>query len=153
MASLERSSGQTHLYGWVDIDGIELYLCDGVTPKQLPRGWLGLIRLGVCSSRGLNQLEVIWPRTLVGHMEAYKKSHFLGVLSDECDLLRQHGGAIGMGGARTTTANGLVTFKPDPPQRDFFQTLTSLPQTSDQADTDAIFAGFGLRSHFELAGE
>ena len=49
-------------------------------------------------------------------------------------------------------AEGLPSEEPDPPKRDFFHHQV-LAADFDQADTDAIFAGFGFRSHAELAEE
>ena len=47
---------------------------------------------------------------------------------------------------------GLTVHEPDAPKRDFFHHQV-LAADFDQAETDAIFAGFGFRSHAALAGE
>ena len=47
---------------------------------------------------------------------------------------------------------GETVHEPDPPKRDFFHHQV-FAADFDQADTDAIFAGFGFRSHAELAEE
>ena len=49
-------------------------------------------------------------------------------------------------------AAGEIVHEPDPPKRDFFHHQV-LAADFDQSDTDAIFAGFGFRSHAALADE
>ena len=149
-------TGQTHLYGWVDIDGLRCR----VTMSRRKQGGRVEVGQGTDPPAGTYYIgsvsgAMLLPKELVpylkGHMEVrgittegvLTTSQIPFVNMAEQSAWEEHYAAL---------ANGLPSEEPDPPKRDFFNHQV-LAADFNQADTDAIFAGFGFRSHKELAEE
>ena len=147
-------TGQTHLYGWVDIDGLRCR----VTMSRRKQGGRVEVGLGTDPPAGtytLVHLTMQLPEELApylgGHMEV-KGVTTEGVLVISeipfINMAEQSAWEEYYEGLKA----GETVHEPDTPKRDFFHHQV-LAADFDQADTDAIFAGFGFRSHAELAGE
>ena len=148
-------TGQTHLYGWVDIDGLRCR----VTMARVKQG--GRVEVGLGTDPPPGTYTVVQecmqlPEELVpylgGHMEV-KGITTEGVLMDISEIpfvnmAEQSAWEEYYAGL----AAGETVHEPDPPKRDFFHHQV-LAADFDQSDTDKIFAGFGFRSHAELAEE
>ena len=148
-----RSTGQTHLYGWVDIDGLR---CRVTMVRVAKYGGRVEVGLGYDPTPGTHtvfndtmQLPLQLAPYRGGHMEVrgfttegvLKVSFIPFVSMAEQSAWDEHYAAL---------AEGKKSEEPDPPKRNFFSHQV-LAADFDQADTDAIFAGFGFRSHAELA--
>ena len=147
-------TGQTHLYGWVDIDGLHCR----VTVARVKQGGRVEVGLGTDPAPGTYivvrdcmQLPVYLAPYLGGHMDVAGVATE-GVLSLNeipfVNMAEQSAWEEYYAGL----AAGETVHEPDAPKRDFFHHQV-LAASFGQADTDAIFAGFGFRSHADLAGD
>ena len=144
-------TGQTHLYGWVDIGGLRCR----VTMSRRKQG--GRVEVGQGTDPPLGTYTVVQncmqlPEELVpypgGHMEV-RSATTEGVLVVSeipfVNMAEQSAWDEYYAGLKA----GETVHEPDAPKRDFFHHQV-LAADFDQADTDAIFAGFGFRSHAAL---
>lgn len=144
--------GQTHTYGWVDINGVHYR----VTLSRRKLGGRVEVGLGTDPRQGeyvvvddCMQLPENLKSYLNGHMEV-KGITTEGVLQISeipfVNMAEQEAWKEFYAGQ----AAGEKVEEPDSPKRDFFHHQV-LAADFNQADTDTIFAGFGFRSHASLA--
>ena len=147
-------TGQTHLYGWVEIEALR---CQ-ITVSRQERG--GKFEVGIGYERAIGLYTVVDDcMQLADSLAPYIGAHVTvrGVTTEGTlairsvpfvSLAEQSAWEEYYAGL----AAGETVHKPDAPKRDFTYHKV-LAANFDQADTDVIFAGFGFRSHAELAGE
>ena len=149
-------TGQTHLYGWVDIDGLRCR----VTMSRREQGGRVEVGLGtdppagtytLTATHDCMKLPIELAPYLGGHMEV-RGVTTEGVLATSeipfVNMAEQSAWEEYYAGLKA----GETVHEPDAPKRDFSHHEV-LATGFNQADTDAIFAGFGFRSHAELAEE
>ena len=147
-------TGQTHLYGWVDIEGLRCR----VTMSRRKQGGRVEVGQGTDPPAGTYTLvnstmqlpEELAP-FLGGHMEV-KGVITMGVLAISEIPFVNMAEQSAWEEYYADLKEGRKVEEPDAPKRDFFNHQV-LAADFDQSDTDAIFAGFGFRSHAELEAE
>ena len=147
-------TGQTHLYGWVDIDGLRCR----VTMSRREQG--GRVEVGLGTDPVTGTYTVVNDVMLLPlELRPYPGSHMeVRGVTTKAVLVVSEIPFVNMAEQSAWEeyyaglAAGETVHEPDAPKRDFFHHQV-LAADFSQADTDAIFAGFGFRSHAELAGE
>lgn len=144
-------TGETHLYGWVNVGGLRCR----VTMSRLTQGGHVEVGMGTDPPAGTYTLVercMQLPEALIPYLHGHVEVRGIttkGVLSiseipfvnmAEQSAWEEHYADL---------ADGRNSKPPDEPKRDFFYHQV-LAADFNQADTDAIFEGFGFRSHAEL---
>ena len=144
-------TGQTHLYGWVDIEGLHCR----VTLSRRKQGGRVEVGLGTDPVVGTYSVEG-GTMQLPSRLHPYIGEHIaVGSYMTDGTLDISEIPFVNMAEQSAweeyyvDLAAGKKVDEPDAPKRDFFHHQV-LAADFDQSDTDAIFAGFGFRSHAEL---
>ena len=148
-------TGQTHLYGWVDIQGIHFR----VTVSRKKHG--GRIEIGLGNDPPTGRAYTVvdnsmqLPEELIPYLNGPVTVSDIpteGVLSISSVPFVSMAEQSAWDEYYASLKAGETVYEPDPPKRDFFNHQV-LAADFNQTDTDAIFTGFGFRSHVELADE
>ena len=149
-----RLTGQTHMYGWVDIQGIRCR----VTMARVKQGGRVEVGFGHDPAKGTYTLTpagdcMVLPIELApylgGHMEVEGVTTEGVLVVSEIpfvNMAEQSAWEEYYVGLKA----GEIVHEPDAPKRDFFHHQV-LAADFTQEDTDKVFAAFGFRSHAALA--